>query len=183
MKWSVLLLLPLAAFAGGTDIENNPTIYGQNHGSNTVRETSTAVGGADYDIGRGSCRFHEGGLTFAWTRADRFCQGLMLVNAGLIDAGARHLCVHTVVGDNYDDVETCVDELSVTVQPEPVLVAEPADDEDEYHEEQLELYEDILTKVRNLEQAQQTAPPPRTIVQQQQFIDDKKRAALEELRQ
>lgn len=105
---------------------------------------SIGIGGADYDIGRGSCKFHVGGLTFAIARTDEFCEGMEMIRAGMVDAGILHLCKQSKVGKNYVDLEDC--QANVYIRPDtnnvvPIELPDLQADEDNfrYAEQQVEI--------------------------------------------
>ena len=78
---------------------------------NTGGNRSYGVGGADYDIANGTCRVHHGGLTIAIATFDEYCQGMGLIDRGMVNAGVRHICKQSPVGENYANYDDCETEL------------------------------------------------------------------------
>jgi len=149
-------------------------------------DKSFAIGGSDADIA--GCRFTEGGLTIQWTRKDKFCQALKLIELGYVDTGVLAICTKTWIGKLYSDLAAC--QGALVAKYAPVVVAEPvsladSDEDDDYHEDQMMLFEDLQAKVRNLEQdyeKQMQAPPQvirRTV--QQPYLSAEKKAKLREV--
>lgn len=169
---AILLTLPLAAFAQGecnghscndggdttNAVETNVETNVENGGATfSSRSRSLGVGGADYDIGSGICRYHAGGLTFAFAFRDDVCIGLSMIRAGMVEAGIRHLCLRSKIGKNYDDYASCETEVSSIRAAGPTDKTEPEaevsqDDEDEV--------EQALAEQRQIN------------VQQQQVVED-----------
>lgn len=92
---------------------------------------SIGVGGADYDIGRGSCKFHVGGFTVAIARTDKFCEGMEMIRAGMVDAGILHLCKQSKVGKNYTDLKDCQANVYIRPDTSNVVYVEPPDSQDD----------------------------------------------------
>ncbi len=165
---------------------------------NTGSNRSYGVGGADYDIAGGTCRVHQGGFTVAIATFDEYCQGMGLIDRGMVNAGVRHICLQSPVGENYDDYDACETELKeIFARPDPPdtnKVESEADDEDEnFHDEQMEMYGNLQQQLAQLqEEANRPAPKPQIIVREvipqdiQQQIDEnasrraRARAAKEE---
>ena len=167
------------SYASGPDIEQEVSVKNVVSGDTSK---SFGVGGADYDIGRGSCRYHWGGLTFVFPARDKFCEGLDLINAGLVSAGTRHICKQSKVRLNYDTFDECQTDMALIMshQPPPPPVA---DDDDEDYQPYIEQLQAQQMQIDELEQLVQKAPVrAKTIVQNTEFLNDNKRAKLEELR-
>lgn len=173
----VLLLVP--AWASGPDVEQNVDTNTTVKGSHSL-----GVGGADYDLAAGTCRVHHGGFTVAIATFDEYCQGIGLIDRGMVKAGIRHICKQSPVGKNYAGYNDCEAELlDVFAVPEPVPALESISDaEDEYEEQlaqQIELYEALSAKVEMLEQVKRPTTINRTV--QQPFLSEEKRKALAEV--
>lgn len=162
---------------------------------NTGGNESFAVGGSDYDLAAGTCRVHQGGLTFAFATFDEFCQGITLIDRGMVSGGIRHICKQSPIGENYDTYDACETELENIISRQalpPPVVDDHLDEEEEWHDEQMQLQADLYDKVAMLEEAANA--PPQVIVKEvvppeiQQQIDDdaarraRARAAGEEVR-
>jgi len=168
------------AWGGGTDIEQETEVSVSGDSSKAF-----GVGGADYDIGQ--CRYHVGLLTAAWANINEFCQGMELIRAGMVHAGALHICLQSKVGRNYDNLESCMGDFDVT----PVIdtsVQDEADDEENEYAEQLEQQQQIHAEdLAELEsrvarvESRRPATVKREIIQQP-FLSDEKRNALRELK-
>lgn len=161
MCWLLAGIILVWIIVGPAHATDNKPLPPKHHDSTAIadstlvnRDSSSAIGigGSDYDIGRGSCRFHEGGLTVAWSRADKFCQGIDMIRLGMVEGGIRHLCEQTDLKKNYDDFESCQDELRQIHAPtvEPVGEITTTDDEDKHREQQMEL-DDLMAKVASIE--------------------------------
>ena len=172
---------PYSNYHGSTSLEQSSAL------SNSVSgDRAYAIGGSDADIN--NCRFTEGGLTIQWTRKDKFCQALKLIELGYVDTGVLAICTKTWIGKLYSDLAAC--QGALVAKYAPVVVAEPvsladSDEDDDYHEDQMMLFEDLQAKVRNLEQdyeKQMQAPPQvirRTV--QQPYLSAEKKAKLREV--
>lgn len=190
MKWMlrnpalVILILASLTFVALISVAWGDDGHGHDHGGDSavnVKDSSRAigVGGADYDIGRGSCKFHVGGLTVAIARTDEFCEGMEMIRAGLVEAGILHLCKQSKVGENYSTLEDCQSGLEVTtnlILTETELVVEDKDDED-HHEVETYLAE-LESRMAAVESRRQTTRVTREIIQQP-FLSDEKRAKLQ----
>lgn len=121
---------------------------------------SIGVGGADYDIGRGSCKFHVGGLTVAIAQTDEFCEGMEMIRAGLVEAGILHLCLQSEVGKNYKTLEDCQSSLEIVtttnlIPIETELVVK--DDEDEYRQAQQTYLGELESRMDKLDSQRQAS--------------------------
>ncbi len=143
--WPILFILMLVALyavrsdAGPTaEAEANAVVGGDS-------SRSIGIGGADYDIGRGSCVYHVGGLTFAFSVIDEFCQGMELIRSGRVHAGAMHICLQSKVGKNYATTYECMDDFDIEPNepietPELKALNKRAAQYDDDEEEREELY-------------------------------------------
>ncbi len=174
-----LMLLVVPALASGPDVEQEVTT-----GDVSVvgdKSSAFAVGGADYDIGRGSCKFHWGGLTFAISNNDEFCQGMELIRAGFLDAGILHICKQTDVGRNYKTLADCQTGMA---QVEPTTNQLPIEtelviDEDDEDDDRYEKLAEQLAVVQEQQQIQARPQVTRQVIQQP-YLSDEKKAKLRE---
>ena len=188
----LLAVLAVVAFMSptwaGDNHNSDSTVDASSIVSNSVSDSSRSfgIGGSDYDIGRGSCVYHVGGLTFAFSVIDEFCQGMDLIRAGMVEAGRLHICTQSKVGNNYATVQECKDDLFVMVVSvdKPVAMPEPDDDDEDYREEiqqTQQVYQENLaeleSRVVRMESRRQAKPQ----VIQQPFLSDAKKAALREV--
>lgn len=131
----VAMGMAFQARASGDDLTNiskNENLASIATGGNT----SYGIGGSDYDIGRGSCKFHVGGFTVAISQTDEFCEGMELIRVGMVSAGILHICKQSKVGKNYDSLENCKSDMGkmtvLHVEPEPPPPS--VDNEDDEHD-------------------------------------------------
>ena len=147
MRALILILAMCATInaAGATEVKTT-----QKSTQNGGNFDSIGIGGSDYDIGNDVCRFHTGGLTFAFAPRDKVCEGLRLIRLGMIDAGVRHLCNQSPIRDNYPSFEDCQAEVGMVygAKPEPSRVHH--DEEQEYHEQQQQQLEEVITELEQL---------------------------------
>jgi len=141
------------------------------------------IGGSDYDIGRGSCRYHVGGATFTWTKDDAFCEGISLIDRGYEQAGINHVCMQSEMGNNYVTVQDCKDDM---VRVEPITVVEVPDDDDEdnddeqahqaYAKDLAELESRMVARMESARKPQIVRE--RTVVEQKPLLTEEQATAL-----
>jgi len=205
LVWLFLIAIVAVMFAysiveaGELDVRQSNDMNNQTTGDVTgsrYSSSSIGVGGADYDIAGGTCRVHQGGFTVAIATFDEYCQGMGLIDRGMVNAGVRHICLQSPVGENYDHYDACETELKeIFARPEPPGTGEAeveADDENEnFHEEQKEMYVNLQMQLAILQK--EADKPAQIIVKEvvpeaiQQQIDEdasrraRARAAMEEV--
>ena len=143
----ILLLCANLAFAGEDIVQKS-----NNESTSTNKFDSLGIGGSDYDIGNNVCRYHTGGLTFSFAPRDKVCEGINLIRIGAVEMGVRHLCTQSPIRDNYPSFEECqadARQLSKAMQDEPGI---SHDEEQEYHEQQEQRYEEVLIQLEELKQ-------------------------------
>lgn len=156
MRW-LLLFIPVLAFASGTDVEVDASSTMTNKGG-----TAIGVGGADYDI-TADCMYHVGGLTVAVGRRNEWCEGMTMIGRGMVSAGKRHICMNSHLKDNYDNYQSCYDDMVIT---KPAIIV--PDEIVEAHDEELEVYEQRLEQIEQ----QIAKPAPRPQVIERTVVDD-----------
>ncbi len=171
----LILAFPGIVHATGTDIEQKveTTVKGSN---------SIGVGGADYDLASGTCRVHHGGFTVAIATFDEYCQGMGLIDRGMVDAGIRHICEQSPVGENYSTYQACDDELHKVLAPTVNVTPpdEPDKDDEDYRQQQQTYLAELESRMARVESARQT---PRQIIQQPYLSDEKKAKLRAEIEQ
>ena len=156
--------------------------------SSKSRSLGLANGTGDVDMG--VCYGSKGDSTPIYARQRYKILPLQCANhldsIGLHEAAARMRCSDKDYGKLFSDRDECLALSQAMRSPSTAPVAEPSEDDDDYHQEHEEelamLRADIEAKIQNLEAAQ-AAPVPaqRTIIQQQPYLSDDQKTALREL--
>jgi hypothetical protein len=129
--------------------------HGHDHGGDSavdVRDSSSAIGigGADYDIAQGTCRYHSGGFTVAIALQDELCEGLRMIQMGMIKAGVRHICVRSDIRKTYQTEQDCLDEVGdIYTPPDTVVMQETPDDDEEHYAEQIQEQQTYLGELES----------------------------------
>lgn len=166
----------------GDDIDTDSNATASGDFSNTVRDTSRAIGLGAGDVDIAQCYRSYSVIIWQDSRSNPLCIAQQLMAEGNYEAAAVLRCQPWGIHKAFGGKQACIKALSVP--PKESLVIEEAvfDDEHEeiereYHEEQQQLYEDLMAKIRNIESGQKS----RTVVQREEFLSESKKAALREL--
>ena len=155
----------------GSDVDTNVAVTASGGGDTAVSHSSRALGlsGGDVDIAQWY-RSYSYFIVYQDTKPNPLCIAQQLMAEGNYEAAAVLRCQPRTIWRPFGSKDACIAALSKA----PVAVAEPEpvidDDEDEYHEEQQELYADLLAKIEDLEQR----PVQRTVVEQHGLTQEQK---------
>lgn len=151
----------------GSDISN----------SISQRDSSTAIGlgGIDVDINDYYRSF--GNAIWQDTKVNKLALSVFQNSVGLHEAAARSRCSVKAVREDYNSFEHCV-KLNTVILPEPPgepVSEEHLEDEEEYHEEQMQLQIDLAERIALLEEERRKpAPKPkvieRTVIEQKPLL-------------
>ena len=115
--------------------------------------------------------FSKQKLTVNWP-----CMAEFYLEHGKTELAAMAIC-NTEIRKEFSTEEECREahDFEPIIEAAVVVFEESADEDEELHEEQQMLYEDLQAKVRNLEQRLNR---PRTVVEQRGGLSEEQKAAL-----
>ncbi len=163
-KWAILLLLlPIAATAGGIKNDNRSSAAAESvsQSNNSIHDSSNAVGLGLGDVDINDCyRSYQVVVLWQGTQLNWWCVAREYDAIGLHEVAAQVRCDKIKgISKLFDDQESCIAANTLVAKPQSEVL--PAaqenifeDDEEEFHVEQQELYEDLRAKIQNLEHAQ-----------------------------
>jgi len=182
---AALILLAAPSWSSGNDVDvrQSNDMNTATSGDFTNKSRSFGISGSDADIN--GCRYTWGGLTFQFTKKDKFCQATTLIKLGYVDTGILAICTDTWIKDLYGDLAACQDSLILRYEPvvvdeEPVIVEDDEEYHQEWRDEQMQMQQDYDERIAILEQR---ANRPKVIkqVEQKPLLSDKQRIALQEV--
>jgi len=152
---------------------------------NSVSDTSRAFGIGAGDVDINECYRSWSVVLFQDSKVNKLCLARQQVAEGNFEAAAISRCSIRSVVKDYNDKAHCIRLNTAHLLAPPPAESRVDDDEDDYREDQMMLFEDLQAKVRNLEQdyeKQMQAPPQvirRTV--QQPYLSAEKKAKLREV--
>jgi len=172
----VILCAPVWASGGDNDTGPDVDVDSASSVSNSVRDSSSALGLSSGDVDINQC-YRSYNYLVVWqdTKPNPLCLAQQLMAEGNYAAAAILRCEPRTIHKSYGGKDACIAALAVS-PPEPVVV-EPVidtdDDDDDYREQQWLAYEQLQAEVEELKKA----PPERVIVQQVPSDDGAERRA------
>lgn len=177
--------MPLAAFAGGDDIDVR-----QSNDQNTITSTagdlniagdkanSWGLGLAGGDVDIGQCVYHKSALVATWGKYNIACIARAYAEAGNQVMYAKWMCELPLNKELFKgDLQGCKD-----AHPLPKIVCEPPDEPPPSSaDEEDNDYAELLARIEKVEKKKAPKPVHKTIVEQRPVLEEQDIAAIQEL--
>ena len=177
----LILLIPLQVIATGIEIENQATA----EGSTVTTGSSTAFGFAhslgDVDINQCLASTQWGTILVSAQKVvlNLWCAGEVFDAKGLPAMAAIMRCDIPEIKRHFNTQAECIAANTVTVPMSEVVISpEHYEEEEEWHEEQLQMQQDYDERIERLEAR---ANRPRQTVEQKPLLTEDQKARLEEV--
>jgi len=164
---ALLIILCAPVWASGNDSGPDVDVDSASSVSNSVRDSSSALGLSSGDVDINQC-YRSYNYLVIWqdTKPNPLCVAQQLMAEGNYEAAAILRCEPRSIYRAFGGKERCIATLSATPEPVQATVVpvpeEHFEEEEEYHEQQWLAYEQLQAEVAQLKQQ----PPERVIVQQ-----------------
>lgn len=121
------------------------------------------------------------------SKPNPLCLAQQLMAEGNYHAAAVLRCEPRTIYRPFGGKDACVAALSRPPAAQPATVTEVVDDDDEdlhdeMREEQQRLYEDLMAKLRNLEQEVEQRPQSTRVVERRSYLTDEQKQALRDVK-
>ena len=177
---------------GDVNVAANTSVDASGDVSFSSNDTSRAFGFGLGDVDINDCYRSYQVLIYQDSKLNKFCVAQHYAAMGNEAAYQQVMCSIGAIKKLWDDKASCLAAHTLAVMPQqpldtPEKILEIDHDEDEeerFHVEQQELYEDLLAKIRNLEEAQNRSPVVRReVVEQRVGLTAEQKAMLREVKE